>query len=371
MISFCGTQNHKEIVVSVKDKSFTLSEKGVVIKMQKIINALKYGNTKTKCYIICIFLLFLCGGVSAILAGIKVSPLFAMVAIFSLLLGIILMSSVSFQGPVTTIKLSENKEVSSSKFKKNKIENVIKEDVDSEDDKEEAYLDNYNEKAVKKIFSYYKVKRDHVPIMLDSCKSENIRQCPAYAWLDKRYLHILLLEKEARKIEIPVKMVTRISYERGVLAHPEIDYANFSKPSFLSLVFSSLLPTVYEEGEGVRRLHRKNLYVIGNDIMVTNTSAKTVFDLLRLDLTLPEEEIYNKKYSPYFTAAYKLNIQLKDGALSVKDYKLRMKEVLQKLAEAEITEQDFSGYMKQLIQGRLITKEYADYYVEYRKKRTM
>lgn len=345
--------------------------------MQKILNALRYGNTKTKVYIVAIFLLFVCCAVSAVLAWIHVSPLWAMISVFSFVLAIIFISSVSFKGPVTK-KIIEKKEKQSRKGKSNeKIKKLAQEEGTKEEDEkkeneendEDGYLQEYSEDKIKKLFVSYKVNKGHVPIMIDSCRSERIRQCPAYAWVEKKSLYLLLLDRESRMVEIPLRKDTKIVYEKGIPVNRESDYAEFKKPSFVSLVFQSLLPTTYEDGKGFSSQTKKNLYVLTPDLMVTNTSAKALMDLLSMDMTLKEEEIYTKSYSPYFTAAYKLSIQLRDGVLSVKDYKLKIKDVLQKLGDAEISLDDFGRYIKQLVDGRLITKEYADYYVEYRRKR--
>ena len=160
-----------------------------------------------------------------------------------------------------------------------------------------------------------------------------------------------------------------MTYDKGCIVDIKKDYDQFKKPSLLSLAFSELLPTVYVEGEGIRAKDKKNLYVLTADLKVTNTSAKVLLDLLQVNFTLLEEEVYSKKYSPYFTSAYKLNILLKDGVLTVSDYKRKIKDVLLDLAEAQISLEVFKIYINQLIQGRLVTREYAEYYLDYRMKR--
>ena len=330
--------------------------------MRRILYALKYGNGKTKFYIITIFILFLFGGASGVICVLRKSPLWGMTALFSSILGIIIMNSVSFKGPVTKLQFA---------LKGKKGPKPKKDDIENEDEEKQGsdYIQKYNESNVKKLFVTYKVNKSHIPVMIDSIVSERVYHCPAYAWLEKDHLQLLLLEKEAKVISVPKKTVTKIVYCKGEPANPKTDYAGFSKPSFISAVFKPYLPTIYEEKQGVHRASKKNLYCIGTDIYITNTSARAIIDMLSLDITLPEEEIYNKKYSPYFTAAYKLSIQLRDGVISVKEYKLKIKNVLQKLAEASLSFETFYLYLNQLIQGRLITKEYAQYYLDYRKKK--
>lgn len=335
--------------------------------MGRIFNALRYGNAKTRRYIISIFFLLLIGVISAIKAIQSLAPLWAMVAIFSFLMVFLFINSLSFQ---------ESKDVKKSKkinHRNEKKSNYILEekkesDVAAKENENENYIEKYNEASIKKVFYYYKVKKNHIPILIDSWKSEDLKQCPAYVWLNKSYFHLLAIGKDVKKVEIPRKNLIKILYEKGVTANINEDYQAFKNPSFISIAFSGLLPTVYEFGCGIKTAHKKNLYVLFSDLKITNTSVKALIDLLQVDFSIPEEEIYSKRYSPYFTLAYKLNILLKDGVLSVNDYKIKIKEVLLSLAVAEISFDAFKIYINQLIQGRLITKEYAEYYVDYRKK---
>lgn len=346
--------------------------------MGRILNALRYGNAKTKRYIISIVLLLFIGVVSIIRAIRFVSPLWAMAGIFAFLLMVVFINSLKFIEGDEIKTRDQNKTEDRIIFHKDKrfkdkgkeTSTVDEEEQESNEltTENENYIQQYDEKKLKKIFYYYKVKKNHVPILIDSWESKNINQCPAYLWMDRSHLHVLIIGKEAKKYELPRKQLLKMTYDKGCIVNRKEDYYILKTPSLLGLVFSGFLPTVYEEGEGIRATYKKNLYVIASDLKITNTSAKSVLDLLQADFSLLEEELYTKRYSPYFTSAYKLNILLKDGVLSVSDYKRKIKEVLLALAQAEISLDVFKTYMNQLIQGRLITKEYAEYYVEYRIK---
>ncbi len=337
--------------------------------MRKIWNGLRYGNTKTKTYIIGVLLLILFGSYSVGALIVTKLPLWGMSAAFSYLLAIILMQSVSFHKVGEIIE----KEKKSKQEKKLKKESVFTQEIlankDTEIEEEtiedpDAVLEQYDEKKIKGVFVKYKVNKDHYPIMIDSCARFKIYQCPAYAWVEKRSLNLLLFEKEARKVEISLDGFQELTYERGVAVNTNLDYKTFSKPSFLNLIFSAYLPTVYEDTIAGRRSLRKNLYVIGTDLKVTNTSAATIMKLLSMNLSV-RKQIRDVNYqNPYFEAAYALNVLLKDNVISVNEFKTKMKDILQKLADAKISNQEFMEYMNQLIQGRLITKEYAQYYIE-------
>lgn len=342
--------------------------------MKKIMNGLRYGNMKTKTYIIGVLLLFLFGTFSVGAIIVTKQPLWGMSVAFCYLLAIILMQSVSFHKVGEVIekeKKSKNEEKKpkneSIDMKQMKADQDAKEEEDTLDDPD-AVLQQYDEKSIKGVFVKYKVNKDHYPIMVDSCATYKIYQCPAYAWLEKGTLNLLLFEKEPRKVEIFMAGIHEITYERGVAVNTSLDYKTFTKPSFLNMIFSSCLPSIYEDTIGGRRSYRKNLYVVGTDLKVTNTSAATIMKLLSMNLSV-RKQIRDITYqNPYFEAAYALNVMLKDNVISVNEFKIKIKDTLQKLADAKISSQEFMEYMNQLIQGRLVTREYAQYYIEHRSK---
>jgi hypothetical protein len=342
--------------------------------MKKILNGLRYGNTKTKTYIIGVLLLILFGTFSVGAIIITKLPLWGMSVAFCYLLAIILMQSVSFHKVGDIIekekksKKEEKKTRNESKYTKEmEADKDSVEDDESIDDPDNV-LQQYDEKKIKGVFVKYKVNKDHYPIMVDSCATHKIVQCPAYAWVEKGTLNLLLFEKEPRKVEIYMTGIQDITYERGVAVNINQDYKTFSKPSFINMIFSANLPTIYEETIAGRRSHRKNLYVIGADLKVTNTSAATIMKLLSMNLSVRKQIRDTTYQNPYFEAAYALNVMLKDNVISVNEFKIKIKDILQKLADAKIGNVEFMEYMNQLIQGRLITKEYAQYYIEHRSK---
>ena len=369
--------------------------------MKKILNGLRYGNKKTKTYIIGVLLLLFMGTFSIWKLGATALPLWGMAAAFSYLLAFILIQSVSFQksGEIANTKQEkqENKDINIKKHKNDKKDIKDKKDKkeigkhdntseshalqwqdaeekETEDELEEDYdpdlvLQQYDEAKLKTVFVKYKVHKVHYPIMIDSCTSHKIFQCPAYAWLEKGVLYLLLLEKEPRKLTISLAGVNEITYERGVLANPTRDYTSFTKPSLINMIFSTYLPHVYEESIAGKRSLRKNLYVIGQDLKVTNTAAATMFKMLSVNLSVRKQIRDMEFQNPYFEGAYALNVMLKDTVISVNEFKIKIKDILQKLADAKISNVEFMKYMNQLIQGRLITREYAQYYIEQRNKK--
>lgn len=333
--------------------------------MKKILNGLRYGNIKTKAYIIGILLLFLFGTFSIGMLITTWSPLWGMSIAFSYLTAIILMQSVSFHKVGEVQKRHKEDKLNISEDNAGLTMMDLNPEEETKQVKEqEDFLEKYDQKKLKAVFVKYKVNKEHYPIIVDSSDRYQIHQCPTYAWIGKGELNLLLFEKEPRKVTVLLSNIHEITYERGVIVNSNQDYSGLQKPSFLRMIFSSYLPTVYEETIAGKRSYKKNLYVIGEDLKVTNTSAATMFKMLSMNLSV-RRQIRDKEFqNPYFEAAYALNIMLKDTVITVNEFKVKIKEILQNLADAKISNDEFMNYINQLIRGRLITREYAQYYIE-------
>ncbi len=336
--------------------------------MHKIINGLKYGNRKTKSYIIIIAFLLLFGTFSIGMVLATKAPLWGMSTAFCYILAFILIQSVSFKKSGKFVPANhDDNQLKDNQSKIRKAVNVKdKQEIEEEleEEEQEDYLEKLSEKDVRMICVKYKVNKDHQPIIVDSCVSKKIYQCPAYAWMERGELNLLLFEREPRKITFSKEEIDEIRFERNADVNIDTDYHALAKASFLKLVFSAYLPTTFEVS---KKEYKKNLYVIGKDLKVTNTSAKTMLKLLSLNLTVSHLIRDTRYQNPYFESAYALNIMLKDTVLSVKEYKIKIKELLEKLTDAKISNEDFMNYMDQLVKGRLITSEYAQYYIDRRK----
>lgn len=232
---------------------------------------------------------------------------------------------------------------------------------------EETIYSSFGEKKMEQIFKTFKVKQDNRRIMIDSCACFRIRQCPAYVWKDKKYLHLLLLEKEPRTITIPLKEIKDIYYESGILAK-EKEYELFHKPSYIASLFSPFLPQYYEKLQGNERKKYKNLYIIGPKLKVTNTSARNLFDILELEFNIEDTVMESTRYSPYYKLAYKSNILLRDRIINIEEYKDRIKMIMTAAADDEDSDYEYNQLINQLLDNNLMTKEYAEYYREIKDK---
>lgn len=235
--------------------------------------------------------------------------------------------------------------------------------ADSDDEKD------YSEKEIKKLFYTYKVKKNHRPVLIDSSKKYRIKQCPAYIWTHQGQFHILLLEKEARKLSLPLSEVQKMYYEKAVPANQKKEYDCLVEgPGIVSMVFSEYRPVYQSIIKDKRQVEVKNLYRIGEDIRFTAPSARELLELLQPEFVVDDEIMKSDDFNQYFKKVYKQKILLNDGALNMNQYQSRIKAILQKLAEAPITPAAFRMTLSEMAGRGLISNEYVSYYTQYNRQ---
>ncbi len=247
-----------------------------------------------------------------------------------------------------------------------------KENREAEQPKEEeAVVSDYNTYSpavLKKAMHRYRVKREHRPVMIDSCPSKGIRECPAYLWKDRHKAYLLLLEKKPRRIEYPLEKMAFLEYQRAVEANPDKEYPAFQKNSPVTSVFKAFLPDYYQQRKNGVISDLKNLYRMAGDLAFTNTSVKNVMEVLKPGFRVKDAVTSGNRYGAYFTESYQQNILLRDRVLEVDEYKERMKGLLQQMAQEEISLREFRHRLEELVEYRFITEDFADYFLEYRAK---
>lgn len=326
-----------------------------VQEMKKYLRALFWGSTKTKINLWTIVGILVAEIIIIIFTVLMSSGMMAFLACMMGIFFIMYTQSLSFQEIEKELaKKNEWKDFEKSKEEKEKIK--------------ENYFNQYGEKELQRLFHAYKVKKESRAILIDSSIKYKINQCPAYIWKDKTYFHMLLLEKEPRKVQIELNKIPCMEYEKGAVVSREGEYTLLKKAPLVQLVFKDFLPTYYSGNKSNMDVMLKNLYILGADIKVTNKSARSVFDILNLTFQLNSKQADAERFGGYFVDAYKLNILWKDGVLEVEEYKQKMKHLLRNLAHNEINLDSFRRIIKQLIQYRLITDDYAEFFIEYRNK---
>lgn len=224
----------------------------------------------------------------------------------------------------------------------------------------------YDRKKVKKTLHKFKVRRDHRMVFVDRSDKLKVKQTPAYIWVEKKEFHLLLIEQEPRHITIPLYQIKNITYLKKQLANEDIDYAVYRGDNVLADMFRPYLPD-YSHSTVVDDLSAyKNLYGIGNDIYVTNRSASALFDLLGVEFQVDDRVTMSNKVNIYFKEAYKSNILLRDNVIDANGYADRISKTLDNLAHSTISYAEFKDTLNLMIRNKLITQEFASYYMGVR-----
>lgn len=224
----------------------------------------------------------------------------------------------------------------------------------------------YDRKKVKKTLHKFKVRREHRIIFVDHSEKLKANQTPAYIWVEKKEFHLLLIEQEPRHITIPLYQIKNITYLKKQPANEDIDYAAYKGSSVLADMFRPYLPD-YSHSTVVDDLSAyKNLYGIGNDIYVTNRSASALFDLLGVEFQVDDRVTMSNKVNIYFKEAYKSNILLRDNVIDANGYADRISKTLDNLAHSTISYAEFKDTLNLMIRNKLITQEFASYYMGVR-----
>lgn len=385
--------------------------------IRKCVNTIKYGTAKARA-IVLLSLLFGIGTVGAIVCAIVFRQiLFIFAAVVCVFVVITLVQTLVIQGGVAEdAKNAETQDTKRSKrtkpqdadkkvdhmkppvFAKRKNEKEAsnveeehdrhkrkkqqKKDADEggqeSQDREERMeeqsivaltqetVTTYDRKKVKKTLHKFKVRREHRMIFVDRSEKLKANQTPAYIWVEKKDFHLLLIEQEPRHITIPLYQIKNITYLKKQPANEDIDYAAYKGSSVLADMFRPYLPD-YAHSTVVDDLSAyKNLYGIGNDIYVTNRSASALFDLLGVEFQVDDRVTMSNKVNIYFKEAYKSNILLRDNVIDANGYADRISKTLDNLAHSTISYAEFKDTLNLMIRNKLITQEFASYYMGVR-----
>lgn len=248
---------------------------------------------------------------------------------------------------------------------------AVKEDVSendevpSEQDDKEDELMEYNEVVMKQVFYKYKVKRDHMTVMIDVWEEKAIKQAPAYIWVTKGQLHVLTISKDVNQYTIPLSKAGLLYYKKGVICQAKEEYKQFRKESMLATVFSPYLPTYHEGNKNHRPVIYKNLFALENGMTVTNTSAKALISMLNPRLEVDDIVTRDVRFNDYFKEIYKLGLLFREQIYSVKEYQGKVSDVLRRYVTSGVGQDEYENTLQSLYQHKLITEEYIMYYMQY------
>ena len=356
---------------------------------KKLLNTLKYGSGKTKRKIYLMFGILSAGVILTIVSLILGNVMLGLIAFAVIFADGLILFNTSFEQKTVSVSSAEHPEKirKNRKEKKRKTENEdapgalewvpgakkeeqkeVEDDVSEElpKDAESNPLAKYDEKKLKKIMVAYKVKKHHVPVLIDMCQAEKIVQSPAYMWNDATYLYFLVLEEEPRLIKSKLSDSKEIHIRRGMSARPMEEYPEMNEPSVVSMIFGSLLPKYYKKENGLYRMeYRKNLYSAAPGIWCTSASVKNMLKILPECFVLDDGKI--EEESTYYQEIYIARLMYWDSIYSGQEYKEKVLEILAGLIQAELAESVVKEYLNAMLMKGLIPREYADYVISKRK----
>lgn len=252
-----------------------------------------------------------------------------------------------------------------SKKERKKEEQEAKERLEREAEDEEEFGDNalvsMTEEKLKRLLLRYKVKQEHVPVVIDLCIPERVRQAPGFAWVDDGKLKILLIERKTRMLERPLSRLQVMEVERGIAVKASGEYVELRDTDLMKKVFTPYLPRYQKKEIGGRTVLLKNLYVLDEDIKFTSTSVNELKKLFSFRIEIADRRLQDMDLSPYYKKVFVDSFLWRDGILSLQEFKAEVEGVIDSLADPAVPYGEFELTVSALVNSGLLPPEYRNY----------
>lgn len=264
-------------------------------------------------------------------------------------------------------KKEERKEKKEKKERKSedREEEDAKEVLEREKEDEEAFdgdaLSNMTEVKLKQLLIRYKVKQEHVPVVIDLCVSERVKQCPGFAWVTGGKLKILLVESKPRLIERSCHAMQVLEVERGIAVRAGNEYAELRKAEVMNRAFTPYLPRYHKKTVGGRTVLLKNLYILDGDMKFSSGSVNGLKKLFPLRVEINDRRMQEGETSAYCKELFLSSFLWKDGILTLKEYQKEVERVLESMAAADISYNEFEKNLSEMINSGLLPAEYREF----------
>lgn len=269
----------------------------------------------------------------------------------------------------TDRKMAEKKGTDRKKTRKQETEEALEREEADEEELGEDALANMTEVKLKNLLVRYKVKQEHVPVVIDLCVSERVKQCPGFAWVVGGSLKILLVESKPRLIERSCHGLQALEVERGVAVRAANEYTSLRKTELMNLMFTPYLPRYHKKTIGGRTVLLKNLYILDGDMKFSSGSVNGLRKLLPLRIELNDRRIQGQEAGPYSKELFLTSFLWQDGILSLKDYQKEVEQTLESMASADISYNEFEKELSEMIRSGLLPAEYRKFAYAKREER--
>ena len=257
-------------------------------------------------------------------------------------------------------EIGKKKKKSKKKAEKEKAEQLQREREDEEDFGENA-MKAMTEEKLKRLLVRYKVKQEHVPVIIDLCIPERVRQAPGFAWTEDGKLKILLIERKARMIERPLSALQVMEVERGIAVKASNEYTELRDTDLMKRVFTPYLPRYQKKEISGRTVLLKNLYVLDEEIKFTSGSVNKLRKLFPFRIEISDRRLQGENISPYYKDVFTNTFLWKDGILTLNEYKEEVEYILTALASPAVPYGEFETTLSALITSGLLPAEYKTF----------
>lgn len=355
--------------------------------LRKIVNTLRHGEKRTKKFLISVMGLALAG------LGFLVAAIITNAVIFWIAApaAVLLTAAMAKDAVLVVIKDNEEREAKGEeavkeeeaarkalkqrkkeerKEKKERKaedreelseEEVLEREKEDEEALDEDALDNMTEGKLKQLLIRYKVKQEHVPVVIDLCVSERVKQCPGFAWVEGGKLRILLIESKPRLLERSCHAMQTLEVECGVTVRAGNEYTELRKTEVMNRAFTPYLPRYHKKAVGGRTVLLKNLYILDGDMKFTSGSVSGLKKLFPLRIEINDRRLQEEETSAYCKALFLSSFLWKDGVLTLKEYQKEVERVLENMAAADISYNEFEKNLSEMISSGLLPAEYREF----------
>ncbi len=254
----------------------------------------------------------------------------------------------------------KKKKKAQKKAEQEEKERLQREREDEEDFGENALV-TITEEKLSRLLVRYKVRQEHVPVIIDLCVPERIRQAPGFAWVEDGKLRVLLIERKVRMIERPLSALQVMEVERGIAVKASNEYVELRDTDLMKQVFTPYLPRYQKKEISGRTVLLKNLYVLDEEIKFTSASVNELKKLFSFRIEIPDRRLQGENISPYYKDVFVHTFLWKDGILSLKEYKDEVERILISLASPAVPYGEFETTLSAMIVSGLIPAEYRTF----------
>lgn len=245
--------------------------------------------------------------------------------------------------------------------------------TEDEDDQRETTVQP-DRKLIKERKKLLRVKggdKKNTPILIDEWDRQQVEKTPAYVQVKGKTVSIVLVERTLRTITMPLDRFKKVTYARNVEERHMENYDALREDKEVFGIFEELLPNFsFASNRFGNTSQFRNQYILGGEIAVTPRSIRKLLSKFELEFKVFDSLDIRGSYSDYFKRAYENRIFWTDNCITQIEYQNRIRGLLQSMVEDdEVMRYEFGDELNLMIKYKLITREYADFYIARKEER--